>query len=290
MNKILLLSSLFITLLGLMFSCNQAPKNVLPANNQIGNLCDLAYGSHPRQVLDITLPANRDTATGTLVLIHGGAWAAGDKKDMEVLRGLLSVQTGLAVAAINYRYATPDSIDYTHLMEDVDLALDYIENEAGLWEIGTGKFGLAGVSAGGHMSLLYGYAYDSDDRVQAVSSMAGPTDLTDSLFHVSATLFGLYDELEDLVDELFAQNPQAFVPPSPIFNLKNIPTQLIHGESDLLVPKEQSINLAAALDSQLIQNELILYPNIGHNIFGPLLSNTANVTQDLRDWFSVHLN
>ncbi len=279
-----------LLLLPFFLACFQAPKNVVPAANQIGNLCDLAYGTQPRHKLDITLPANRNANTGVIVLIHGGAWAAGDKGDFATLRELLSLQTGLAVAAINYRYATPDSVDYTDLMADVDLAMDYIDGQSAIWKVASGKFGLAGHSAGGHMALLYSYSYDSLDRVLAVSSLSGPTDLTDPQFQLSVAAFGLFDELEDLVDEAYLTHPQAYIQPSPIFHLRDLPTQLLHGQSDLLVPVSQSVNLATALAAQQIEHELIQYPNIGHNIFGPVLNNTGPVLTALDAWFSLHLN
>jgi acetyl esterase/lipase len=42
---------------------------------------NLPYGASPLQQLDLYLPKGRSLATKLLVLIHGGAWEAGDKSD-----------------------------------------------------------------------------------------------------------------------------------------------------------------------------------------------------------------
>ncbi len=43
---------------------------------------NVAYGSDPLQKMDYYLPAGRSSSTTkVLVLIHGGAWAAGDKSE-----------------------------------------------------------------------------------------------------------------------------------------------------------------------------------------------------------------
>lgn len=164
-----------------LFACDQAPKNVIPQLDQFGSLCDLSYGIDERHTLDISLPANRSETTPVIMLIHGGAWVFGSKGDMSILRESLVRKTGMAVASMNYRFVGPEDIGYGELMADVDLALDFIDSKAAEWTIGTANFGIAGISAGGHMSLLYAYGYDSKERIKAVSSLAGPTDLTDSL-------------------------------------------------------------------------------------------------------------
>jgi len=62
-------------------------------------LIDLAYGSHPRQVLDF-YQANSDKPTPVVFYIHGGGWRAGDKKT----NPKPFLDKGISVVAINYRY------------------------------------------------------------------------------------------------------------------------------------------------------------------------------------------
>ncbi|MFK7921504.1 MAG: alpha/beta hydrolase [Bacteroidia bacterium] len=283
-NLLIILSLSFF-----LYSCDQAPKNVLPELNQFGSLCDLSYGTDERHILDISLPANRSESTAVILLIHGGAWVGGDKREMTVIRESLARKTGMAVASMNYRFVGPDDIGYKDLMADVDLALDFIDSQASEWTIGTGNFGIAGGSAGGHISLLYAYSYDLEGRVKAVSSLAGPTDLSDDLFIEYASNYQLDYALSELIDADYEQNQALLEAASPLFGLRNLPTQLQHGEDDDLVPLQQIESLATALDELGYPNELIIYPNIGHDISGLLGSNVNKVVNNMTDWFKTHL-
>ena len=62
-------------------------------------LTDVAYGSHPRQVLDF-YQAKSDKPTPVVLYIHGGGWQGGDKKT----NPKAFLDKGISVVAINYRY------------------------------------------------------------------------------------------------------------------------------------------------------------------------------------------
>ena len=95
MKRILKSKSIyFLTLLFLVFSsCIKEPVN--PNNNNgTSDLTDttmlnVSYGSHIRQVYDIYLPANRDTSTPVILMIHGGAWKTGQKEDFNYYVNLI---------------------------------------------------------------------------------------------------------------------------------------------------------------------------------------------------------
>lgn len=65
---------------------------------------DLAYGSHPRQRLDLVVPATKGFPT--VVFVHGGSLSTGDKADEDygkVCRAFPAA--GIACANVNYRLA-----------------------------------------------------------------------------------------------------------------------------------------------------------------------------------------
>src|SRR5579864_6357268 len=62
-------------------------------------LIGVAYGTHPRQVLDF-YQAKSETPTPVVFYIHGGGWQNGDKKtDPKAF-----LDKGISAAAINYRF------------------------------------------------------------------------------------------------------------------------------------------------------------------------------------------
>ena len=66
---------------------------------------DLAYGSTPRQAIDLFLP--RDAAAAPiLAFIHGGYWQSRDRKDFSFVAGPW-LERGVAVALLGYDLA-PD--------------------------------------------------------------------------------------------------------------------------------------------------------------------------------------
>ncbi len=65
---------------------------------------DLAYGSHPRQRLDLVVPATKGFPT--VIFVHGGSLSTGDKGDEDygkVCRAFPAA--GIACANVNYRLA-----------------------------------------------------------------------------------------------------------------------------------------------------------------------------------------
>ncbi|MBE7088320.1 MAG: hypothetical protein E7370_02185 [Clostridiales bacterium] len=63
--------------------------------------------------------------------------------------------------------------NYTDMLEDIGLAIDYLTNNADQYHINPEKIALMGYSAGGHLALLY--AYSNPKQIKCVVSEAGPT-------------------------------------------------------------------------------------------------------------------
>src|SRR6185312_8336850 len=110
---------------------------------------DLAYGTHPRQVLDLFLPER--PSPRLFVFIHGGGWRGGDKGHYRALGELLS-GFGYAVALPNHRLAPEHP--FPAPAEDVAAAVAYLlrtSPESGIR--GEGLL-LGGHSSGAHLAAL----------------------------------------------------------------------------------------------------------------------------------------
>ena len=57
----------------------------------------------PSQVLDIYLPEQGDGPFPTYLFIHGGAYIAGDKQDLQLLMAIDGINRGYAVVSVEYR-------------------------------------------------------------------------------------------------------------------------------------------------------------------------------------------
>ena len=138
-------------------------------------LLDVAYGSHPRQVLDF-YQASSDKPTPVVFYIHGGGWQNGDKKT----NPKAFLDKGISVVAINYRYvrnAVEDKIEppVKAPLEDVARALQFTRSKAAEWNLDKKRIGATGGSAGACSSLWLAFHDDladpkSDDPVAREST------------------------------------------------------------------------------------------------------------------------
>jgi acetyl esterase/lipase len=126
-------------------------------------LLDVAYGTHPRQVLDF-YPAKSDKPTPVVFHIHGGGWQNGDKKTNP--RAFLD--KGISVVSINYRYVKQGVEDKVEPpvkapIGDAARALQFVRSKAAEWNIDKKKIGATGGSAGGCSSLWLAFHDDLAD-------------------------------------------------------------------------------------------------------------------------------
>lgn len=131
---------------------------------------NVAYGTHPRQVLDFWKPES-DKPTPLVVMIHGGGWVNGSK-DNYARQVAPYLKAGIACAAINYRMvpeATEKGIDppVKWPLEDAARAVQFLRSKAKEWNINPDRIGATGGSAGGCSSL---YLALHDDLADPQSS------------------------------------------------------------------------------------------------------------------------
>lgn len=256
---------LFLWLLITFSACSNSDNNT--RDRSLRRYYNLSYGSHSRQSMDVYLPEGRGEETPFLVLVHGGAWVEGDKGSFNALQDSLLVR-GIASATINYRYAAAD-VHYEQLMADVQAALEFCYSKRGEWNIRGDRYILAGASAGAHMALLYGYSYNTTGRVAAVISAAGPTDLAQTDYLNYAALLGLLDEIELMVGAGYTAGQPLdarFTAASPRYHIRHLPTLMLHGTNDLVVPYNQSEILAADLSAQGFAHRLVPFQGAGHDL------------------------
>ncbi len=255
------------------------------ANTEI--LRNETYGPNARNKMDVYLPANRDSNTATVMLIHGGAWMIGSKSGWpkDVISGIL--KQGYAVTCINYRYACGD---FHVQMDDVKMAINFINTKSATWKTGHGKLGLVGVSAGAHMALLYANAYDSTGNVKAVVSLAGPTDLSDKLLFQYLQHYGIGFCLKRFLGSSLQDNPKVYADASPIFHCSNVPCLFINGGKDDLVPAVQAFRMHDTLMAHGVPTDTVVFGNAGHYIYGPRNVNDAPITTRINNWMKLYLH
>jgi acetyl esterase/lipase len=223
-------------------------------------------GYRPLQ-LDLWVPESA-TPPPLVVWIHGGGWMIGDRRYLpETLRpnqlfdALLDA--GLAVATIDYRLAL--EAPFPAQLHDAKAAIRYLRAHAGALGIDTGRIGVWGESAGGHLAALVGLTGHRADleggigvvgessAVDVVVDWYGPADFTTMPRmtpppHIAARLEAAMQTPPE--DTLVAGvDDTARADASPITHVTSDapPFLLVHGTADWLVPYAQSEQLNAAL-------------------------------------------
>jgi acetyl esterase/lipase len=125
---------------------------------------DVAYGDHPRQVLDF-YQAESATPTPLVVYIHGGGWVNGDKWGLGAGSINRLRDAGISVAAINYRFVTQTQAagvkpPVKWPLEDAARAVQFLRSKASEWNIDKTRIGATGGSAGACSSLWLAFHDD----------------------------------------------------------------------------------------------------------------------------------
>lgn len=224
---------------------------------------DIAYGSFPSSKMDLFLPARRNNQTPFIIFIHGGGWVTGDKKDLSDLQNY-ALSRGIASANINYRSVDDSSTHFTQLLTDIDSAMSYCSNHSDDWGTKVTKFTLSGFSAGAHLSLLSGYM--TSKKISAIIALSPVTDLTDMPTWSQTELLPVVYKLTGSTFISGQPLSPEFAAASPIFHIKNIPTLLIYGSKDVVVPTSQSVRLQEKLSENKFTNKAISIPEARHNL------------------------
>lgn len=258
--------SLILISLVSIFSCKkEKPKEEEPIYNtsESYTLSDISYGSDGEQNMDVYLPANRSkSSTKVFVLIHGGGWSSGSNDYFtSTLNNLKNTYPDYAVINLNYRLGTVNSPGYPKQIHDIQKALSEIQKTE--YEV-SNQYLFYGVSAGAHLSLLYGYAFDPNHEVKGICNVVGPSDLTDTAYTNNFTQTSIFPAL--VGSETVAQNPELYkeVSPAKQVTTSSPPTISFYGGEDTLVPATQLTLLHGQLDNFGVYNDATLYPTKTH--------------------------
>ena len=123
--------------------------------------------------LDLYRPADVQRALPGVVVIHGGSWQTGSRKDLPALNRYLASR-GYLVAAVSYRLSP--RFRFPAARDDVAAAISFLKRNAGRFGLDPGRLALVGRSAGGQLALVAAYTL-RDAAIKGVVSFYGPVAL-----------------------------------------------------------------------------------------------------------------
>lgn len=204
--------------------------------------------------LNIVLPNEGEGPFPVIVYIHGGGWLIGDKNHVQTRQVYRLLYAGYAVCCINYRLS--DEAKWPLPLHDCKAAIRFLRANAEKYGLDTGRIGVAGNSAGGHLAAMLGTTNGNPGYEDLTMGCAGYSSDVQAVF----TWFGIYDFSEWVQDckrayperefdyetsaEAFMfghslkDHPERLKDASPIHHLdgQTVPFYVEHGTGDHAVP------------------------------------------------------
>jgi acetyl esterase/lipase len=206
-----------------------------------------------------------------LFYIHGGSWVEGDKADGAGWGGMAA--QGYLVVSTNYRLATY-AVKFPAMIQDVKCAVRYLRAHAVEYNIDPGRIGAIGASAGGHLAALLGTSdqaagwevgeyLDQSSRVQAVITMAGPSDFDLDFPGLNSSIYYAFGDLA-------GQGAPAMTDASPVAHVTpdDPPFLILHGDKDGVVPVAQASSLHERLTAAGVTAVLMIVEGGDHSLQG----------------------
>src|SRR6478672_11373924 len=249
---------IFVFTMSLFTACQQTEqKTTSQKAAPAKTFLNVSYGTDTMQRMDVYLPANRSvTSTNVLVLIHGGGWVYGDKSEFDTAIPVLQQKLPeYAIVNLNYRLANQVTNHFPTQENDVQTALRHIVDASAGYGISKNMI-LLGASAGAHLALLQAYKYSTPVIPKAVISFFGPADMAAVYNGQSNAYYKM--GLQLLIGGTPTTKPEVFKQASPIYFVgkQKVPTLLLHGGRDWLVPVAQSKTLQEKLEAAGVPVEL----------------------------------
>jgi len=218
---------------------------------------DIAYGSHPRQRLDIYRPSTPASArpAPVVVFVYGGSWTGGSRSEYAFV-GRALASRGIVTVVVDYRLV-PD-VRFPAFVEDVASATAWTSHHIAGYGGDARRIVVMGHSAGAYnaamVALVPAYlraAGFRGPRLAGFVGLAGPYDFLP--FDVAATIsaFGAWPRPAETQPVLVAGPgaPRTFV---------------ASGAADTTVYPRNTVRLAARLRALQVPVVERIYPDVGH--------------------------
>jgi acetyl esterase/lipase len=230
----------------------------------------IQYGADPLQFGELRLPAGPGPHP-VAVFIHGGCWRSHfDLRHVASASAALA-RAGVATWTIEYRRIGDAGGGWPGTFQDVALGTDHLRTLAQRYPLDLTRVVLIGHSAGGHLALWLaarhhlppGSPIGSADPlpIRGVVPLAGITDLRTfgaGAGGCNAAVAALLGGTPEEVPTRYAQaNPMELLP-------SGVPTRLLHGALDPIVPVEQSRSFQAHGSERGDDTRLRVIEGMGH--------------------------
>ena len=226
-----------------------------PGDGGVDKVIDgTAYGTDPRQRLDVYAPRHAGRSLPVVVFFYGGGWNSGDRGNYGFAARAIAAR-GFVVVVPDYRLVP--AVRFPAFVDDAAAALRWTVDHVAASGGDPRRIAVAGHSAGAHIALMvtldrrYLAAAGVPDAIRAAVGLAGPYDFLPLDAPSAVAAFG------QAADKAATQ-PITFV------RRDAPPVLLLTGDADDVVRPRNTTALAQALQRAGSAAETTSYPGLGH--------------------------
>jgi acetyl esterase/lipase len=247
-----------------------APAGAVAATDPVVVTRDIVYATVDGEplLLDAYVPTAKTTKRPAILLVHGGAWRAGDKTNFTAY-GMKLAELGYVAFSVNYRLAPLHP--YPAAVDDVQAAVRWVRAPAQVktYRLDPKRIGAIGSSAGGHLvgmlATVGSGSLTKAARVKAAVSWSGPMNFSLWPLEAFADLPTGSAVLQFLGCAPGATSCANAGPASPITHVDktDAPMLLANSEHEL-VALSQATSMDAALRAAGVVDQLVVFPGTQH--------------------------
>ena len=241
----------------------------------------IVYDEATGNSYDLFIPAGapRDRPTGVMLFIHGGGWTEGRREHLHYASRRYA-KHGYICATLTYSLAGEDAPGVTMftMLDDIGKCIAHIKARTAELGYPTRQIALSGVSAGGHLALLYAYSRGAQSPlpIAFVFQQTGPVDFHPDAWGDDARMLSWLISMasgkpitEDMIRGGHADAETAISAISPLAHVGpgSVPTILAYGDRDDLVRPVHRDKLSAALAAHGVPHEVIRFPRSDHMLW-----------------------
>lgn len=290
--------------------------DLLAADSLAFSKTEIIYGRKDGMALTMTMVKPSGKSNGKAIIsVLSGNWVSSERmRESFPERAQMYVARGYTVFGVMVgcqpRYTIPDEIS------DLKRAVRFVRYNAKEYAIDPDKIGITGSSSGGHLSLMVATADETmnskstdpvdkvSSRVQAIAVFYPPTDFinyggpntTETINQAALVFTGVaaafdfkfwndttktYTTITDSKKRLAIARE---VSPINAVTPDDPPVLIIHGDKDVLVPKQQSESIIEKFKEAKVPNKLIIKEGGSHG-----WKNREVEEQNFLDWFDTYL-
>lgn len=259
--------------------------------------------------MDVFTPTGPRNGAGVVFCVSGGWFSAKEAINPGFIRPFTS--RGYVVFAVVH--GSQPKFTIPEVLDDMNRAVRYIRHHADKYGVDKDRLGIAGGSAGGHLSLMQGNAprpgnpeakdpvERESSRVAAVGCFFPPTDFLNygkpgEVALGRGTLSGFrppFDFREqdpktrsfvEITDEAKRREIGKQISPAHHVTKESAPALIIHGDADKLVPLQQAELIVEKYKAAGVPYELVVKKGLAHG--------WAGIDKDvavIADWFDKQL-